>query len=50
MTGNCCPLGFYASGNDCVSSTSSKREAIPKTGQSCPRGGYSSGNYCLKSR
>jgi hypothetical protein len=50
MTGNSCPLDFYASGNDCVSSTSSKREAIPNTGQSCPRGGYSSGNYCLKSR
>jgi hypothetical protein len=45
-----CPLGFYASGNYCVSSPSNDREVIQKTGNSCPLGWYSSGGYCVKSR
>ena len=43
-----CPLGFYSSGNYCVSSPSSTREAIQKVGTSCPLGWYSSGSYCVK--
>jgi hypothetical protein len=45
-----CPLGFYSSGNYCVSSPSNNREAIQKTGNSCPLGYYGSGSYCVKSR
>ena len=45
-----CPLGFYASGNYCLSSPSNEREAIQKTGNSCPLGWFSSGSYCVKSR
>jgi hypothetical protein len=45
-----CPLGFYGSGNYCVSSPSNDREAIQKTGNSCPLGWFSSGSYCVKSR
>lgn len=47
-SGNSCPLGFYASGNYCVSSPSNQREAIEKTGKSCPMGWFSSGSYCVK--
>ena len=47
---NSCPLGFYSSGNYCVSSPSNNREAIQKQGNSCPLGWYSSGSYCVKSR
>ena len=43
-------MGFYASGNDCISSASNDREAIQKTGKSCPLGWFSSGSYCVKSR
>jgi hypothetical protein len=43
-------LGFYSSGNYCVSSPNSTREAIQKSGKSCPLGWYSSGSYCVKSR
>ena len=43
-----CPLGFYSSGNYCLSSPSNNREAIQKTGNSCPLGYYGSGNYCVK--
>ena len=49
-SGGGCPLGFYSSGNYCLSSPSNDREAIQKTGKSCPLGWYSSGNYCAKSR
>ena len=49
-TGSSCPLGFYGSGNYCVSSPSNDREAIQKTGNSCPLGWFSSGSYCVKSR
>jgi len=49
-TGSSCPLGFYASGNYCLSSPSNEREAIQKTGNSCPLGWFSSGSYCVKSR
>ena len=45
-----CPLGFYASGNYCLSSPSNEREAIQKSGKGCPLGWYSSGGYCVKSR
>ena len=45
--GNSCPLGFYASGNYCLSSPSNEREAIQKTGNSCPLGWFSSGSYCV---
>ena len=45
-----CPLGFYSSGNYCVSSPSNYREAIQKWGTSCPLGWFSSGSYCVKSR
>jgi len=45
-----CPLGYYASGNYCLSSPGSKREAIEKVGSSCPLGWFSSGGYCIKSR
>ncbi len=45
-----CPLGYYASGNYCVSSPSNDREAIQKTGNSCPLGWFSSGSYCVKTR
>jgi len=45
-----CPLGYYASGNYCLSSPSNDREAIQKTGNSCPLGWFSSGSYCVKSR
>jgi len=45
-----CPLGFYASGNTCLSSPGSKREAIEKVGTSCPLGWFTSGSYCIKSR
>ena len=45
-----CPLGFYSSGNYCISSPSNEREAIQKTGKSCPLGWFSSGSYCVKSR
>jgi hypothetical protein len=48
--GRGCPLGFYSSGNYCLSSPSNDREAIQKTGNSCPLGWFSSGNYCVKSR
>ncbi len=45
-----CPLGYYSSGNYCLSNLSNEREAIQKTGNSCPLGWFSSGSYCLKSR
>jgi len=45
-----CPLGYYSSGNDCLSSPSNNREAIEKTGKSCPLGWFSSGSYGMKSR
>jgi len=45
-----CPPGFYTSGNYCLSSPSSNREAIHKTGKSCPLGWYSAGSYCVKNR
>ncbi|NDG03238.1 MAG: hypothetical protein EB119_08635, partial [Synechococcaceae bacterium WBB_34_004] len=45
-----CPLGFYSSGNYCVSSPSNNRQVIQKTGNTCPLGWSSSGNYCQKSR
>ena len=45
------PLGYYASGSDCVlSSSGNTRGAIEKTGSSCPLGFYASGNCCLSSR
>jgi len=50
LSGNSCPLGFYSSGNYCLSSPSYDREAIQKTGKSCPLGWFSSGSYCVKSR
>jgi hypothetical protein len=50
MGGSSCPLGFYASGNYCLSSPNSTREAIQKTGSSCPLGWFSSGSYCVKNR
>ena len=43
-----CPLGFYASGNYCLSSPSNERVAIQKTGNSCPLSWFSSGSYCVK--
>jgi hypothetical protein len=43
-------LGFYSSGNYCLSSPSNEREAIQKSGKGCPLGWYSSGVYCVKSR
>ena len=49
-SGNSCPLGFYSSGNDCISSPINVREAIQKTSNSCPLGWFSSGSYCVKSR
>jgi hypothetical protein len=48
MLGGNCPLGFYSSGNYCLSSPSNDREAIQKTGNSCPLGWFSSGSYCVK--
>jgi hypothetical protein len=48
--GGSCPLGFYSSGNYCVSSPSNDREAIQKTGKFCPLGWFSSGSYSVKSR
>jgi len=45
-----CPLGFYCSGNYCLSSPSNDREAIQKSGKGCPLRWYSSGGYCVKSR
>ena len=47
-SGNSCPLGFYASGNYCVSSPNNNRKAIQKQGNSCPLGWFSSGSYCVK--
>ena len=44
------PLGFYSSGNYCISSPSNEREAMQKTGKGCPLGWTSSGSYCVKSR
>ena len=44
------PLGFYSSGNYCVSSPSNEREAMQKTVKGCPLGWTSSGSYCVKSR
>jgi len=48
--GRSCPLGYYASGNYCLSSPSNQRQAIPKRGRSCPLGWFSSGEYCIESR
>ena len=45
-----CPLGFYSSGHDCVSSPSNNREAIQKTSNSCSMGWFSSGSCCVKNR
>jgi len=45
-----CPLGFYSSGNYCVSSPTNNRQVIEKSGRSCPLGWTSSGNYCAQSR
>jgi hypothetical protein len=50
LMGNGCPVGFYASGNYCLSSPSNQREAMEKQGNSCPIGWFSSGRYCVKSR
>ncbi|TVS06921.1 MAG: hypothetical protein EA413_02495 [Cyanobium sp. PLM2.Bin73] len=44
------PLGFYASGNYCISSPSNEREVIHKSGRGCPLGYSSSGAYCVQSR
>jgi hypothetical protein len=44
-----CPSGYYASGNYCVASSGSSKNAIPRNG-SCPSGYYASGNYCVSSR
>jgi hypothetical protein len=49
-SGNGCPLGFYASGNYCLSSPSNERETIQKSGNACPLGWFSSGSYCVKNR
>jgi hypothetical protein len=48
--GNSCPVGFFSSGNYCLSGRDSTPEAIHKTGRACPIGWFSSGDYCLKSR
>jgi hypothetical protein len=45
-----CPLGFYSSGNYCLSSPNSNREAIQKIGNACPLGWFSSSSYCVKNR
>ena len=45
-----CPVGYDASGDDCLPSKSgNSRGAIEKEGNSCPIGFYASGNYCLSS-
>jgi len=43
-------MGFYSSGNYCLSTPSNQREAIQKVGHGCPMGWFGSGNYCVKSR
>ena len=48
--GSSCPIGFYSSGEYCVSSPNNQREAIQKSGNSCPIGWFSSGSDCLKNR
>jgi hypothetical protein len=49
-SGNGCPMGFYSSGNYCLSTPSNQREAIQKVGPGCPMGWFGSGTYCVKSR
>ena len=45
-----CPLGYYSSGNYCIQSRGSDKEAIDKRGSFCPLGWYGSGEYCVRMR
>jgi hypothetical protein len=47
QAGQSCPVGWIASGNDCVPGSDKAPAAIPKNGW-CPAGWRESGSYCMR--